>query len=163
MNRCHVPSKDVYDHMLRTLNKDVEPIDFAIGSKESHYLKSFSVSKIGDTESIVKNIAYNKFVRENGINKAMFCPRIVHFDELFDRVLECHMAIQHGRIEKTYAMCATKYSNISMKICEMFVEACPKCIRDKFSQTRKVKRCIHTYNLCIKYQYSIDFVLNLLN
>ena len=134
-----MPSKENYDHMLATLNKDLTPVDFTIGPKESYYGKSFAVLKLGDTERIVRITTYNKFVKANGVDKAMFCPRIVHFNELFDRILECHMLIQHGKSEKTHAICATKYSNISMRICEMFVAACPECIKDKPSQSRKVK------------------------
>jgi hypothetical protein len=134
-----VPTKEVFDHMLKTLNKDITPIDFPIGSKENYYLKSFAVMKLGDTEQIVRISSYNKFVRANGVEKAMFCPRIVHQDDLFDVMLECHLKIEHGRSEKTHAICASKYSNISMNICDLFVETCPECIRDKHTQTRKVK------------------------
>ena len=73
-----MPTKEVFDHMVKTLNKDITPIDFAIGSKENYYLKFFAVMKLGDTEQIVRISSYNKFVRANGVDKAMFCPRIVH-------------------------------------------------------------------------------------
>ncbi len=73
-----MPTKEVYDHMLKTLNRDISPINFPIGSKENYYLKSFAVMKLGDTEHIVRITSYNKFVRANGVEKAMFCPRIVH-------------------------------------------------------------------------------------
>ena len=139
VHRGQVPSKEDYDRMLLTLNKDITPVSFTIGSRENYWLASYAILKLGDSEVIVRARSYNEFVKANGVVNAMFCPRIVHVGELFDCILEAHLLITHGKAEKTWNAVKRKYSNVSRNICEMFVSTCPECVmKSSTSQTRKI-------------------------
>ena len=102
-----------------------------LGKNESNWIKDLRVMRIGKRDVVVRAKEYSTFVEEHGTLKSALCPRLVHFDELFDLILESHKEIEHGKSEKTWVHASKKYTNISKEMCKMFCLTCPRCVNSK--------------------------------
>lgn len=58
---------------------------------------------------------------------------VVHEENAFDALAECHGAVGHKKINSTRKEAAQKYFNLTEELCKIFVSYCPKCC-EKLSQ-----------------------------
>jgi hypothetical protein len=73
-------------------------------------------------------------VMEKLDEKTNIWKRMLHTDNVFDAIKECHGSDHHIGIKATKNEVNTKYWNVAEQLCRMFVHTCPKC---KESMTKK--------------------------
>jgi hypothetical protein len=68
--------------------------------------------------------------------------RVVHRENIFDAIHECHVQEKHHKIETTKRLADEKYWNITRESCHNFILTCPDCImkkqRNKTPQSTKI-------------------------
>jgi len=57
--------------------------------------------------------------------------RVVHIDNVFDFIKECHDPKDHNGTGGTKELANIKFDNITENLCKMFVTTCPKCCAEK--------------------------------
>lgn len=74
-----------------------------------------------------------KIVRKISKGKDASKPErlVVHQDQVFDSIWECHQQAGHMKNHSTWSLVSKKYYNITEKLVENFVATCPVCIKEQ--------------------------------
>ena len=88
-------------------------------------------SKVFQIKYIVQNDGTTTEVLERFDKTTKTWKRVVHSDNIFDAIKECHVQETHMKLEPTKKLANEKYWNITRQSCHNFIITCPDCQSNK--------------------------------
>ena len=114
-------------HVDTTTGRHVTQYEFRRSNSRSWY-NNVKFTRISRDET-------NTEVLERLDEKSQTWKRVVHTDNVFDAIKDCHGQIEHRNIGLTKDEVDKKFWNISENLCRSFVHTCPKC-KNSSSKTK---------------------------
>lgn len=131
----------------------VSQTDFRRSQSRSWYqnAKVYKLSEIEHTDGSITETLLRIDEKSN------IWKRVVHMDNVFDAIKECHEKGGHTKISTTKQIANQIYWNISEQLCRNFITTCPKCINNKTKErnTNSPRLSVDTNGLIDRYAVSV--------
>ena len=87
--------------------------------------------------------------------------RVVHEGDVYDAIKECHLKVNHRKVDETKTCAKKEYWNITEQLCRNYVRTCPECNKkgtNELETTNNMRSDRETNTICNRYCVSIiDF------
>jgi hypothetical protein len=131
MIRNNIYTKDVYDTIVSVVANTYDPTSVKLQPTQYQWIREFAVFDFNGNKVLAKKKMVEEYVKNHGQAHEHECPKYCYFEELFDALFSSHEAVGHAKVERTWKRIQHKFSNVSRKVVETFIDLCPLCSSDK--------------------------------
>ena len=117
----------VEGHVDSESGKHISQHEFrrSVGRSWYQNIQVFQINTTTNTDGSISEFLERKDA------KSKSWKRVVHIDNVFDAIKECHGYEEHRCIAQTKTEVEKTYWNITENLCRYFVQSCPRCIKKR--------------------------------